>query len=88
MKLVLSTLALAGISLLAVQNAEAAQQTVRPDETYCLETSVGGGGSGGTINLCNFRTMAQCIASKVAQGDHCDINPILAFQEWNRRHAR
>lgn len=78
------------VFLTALASAEAAQR-LRKNETWCLETSVGGGGrggGGGTINLCNFETRAQCIASKVAQGDRCEINPVIAFQEWNKRHRQ
>lgn len=73
-------------SLLALQSANAYEK-VRRNETYCLETAVGGK-DGGTVNLCQFVTREQCIASKVAQGDHCELNPVLAFEEWNKTHRR
>ena len=91
MKVTVRTLLLLGVAFglaAAAQNAEAAQK-VRKNETWCLETALGGGlGGGGTINLCNFETRAQCLASKVTQGDRCDINPILAFERYrsNRRY--
>lgn len=78
------------VSLIALTSAEA-RQKLRKNETWCLETSTGGGGrhgGGGTMNLCNFETRAQCIASKVSQGDRCELNPVIAFEEWNRRHGR
>jgi hypothetical protein len=91
MKVTVGTLLLLGVAFAfaaAVQNAEAAQK-VRKNETWCLETAMGAGhGGGGTMNLCNFETQAQCIASKVTQGDRCNINPILAFERWNREHGR
>lgn len=71
-------------SLCAIQSAEAHSQRVPRNETWCLETGI----SSGTMNLCRFTTREQCIASKVAQGDHCELNPILAFEEWNRRQLR
>jgi hypothetical protein len=76
-------------SLIALQTADA-RERIRRNETWCLETALDGGrgGGGGTINLCQFETRAQCIQSKVTQGDRCDINPVLAFEEWNRRHGR
>jgi hypothetical protein len=91
MKLFGKTLVLFGALaalLTAAASAEAAQR-LRKNETWCLETSVGGGRyGGGTINMCNYETRAQCIASKVAQGDRCELNPVIAFEEWNRRHGR
>ncbi len=76
------------VLLLAAQSADASQR-LRKNETWCLETSIGGGsGGGGTMNLCNFETRAQCFASKVAQGDHCELNPVIAFEEWNKTHRR
>lgn len=76
------------VSLSAVQSADA-RQKLRANETWCLETAVGGGpGGGGTINICNFTTHAQCVASKVAQGDRCEVNPVIAFEQWNKTHHR
>lgn len=76
------------VSLSAVQSADA-RQKLRANETWCLETAIGGGrGGGGTMNLCSFTTRAQCVASKVAQGDHCELNPVIAFEEWNKTHRR
>ncbi len=76
------------VLLLAAQSADA--EKVRKNETWCLETAIGGGdgGGGGTMNICSFETRAQCVASKVAQGDQCDLNPVIAFQEWNKTHRR
>lgn len=91
MKVTVRTLLLLGVAfafVAATQNAEAARK-LRKNETWCLETPLGGGnGGGGTMNLCNFETRAQCLASKVTQGDRCDINPILAFERYrsNRRY--
>jgi hypothetical protein len=89
MKAPIQTLLLLGVAFgfaAAMQSAEAAQK-VRKNETWCLETALGGGlGGGGTVNLCNFETRAQCIASKVTQGDRCDINPILAFEQYRSNH--
>jgi hypothetical protein len=89
MKATIQTLLLLGVAFgfaAVMQSAEAAQK-VRKNETWCLETALGGGlGGGGTVNLCNFETRAQCIASKVTQGDRCDINPILAFEQYRSNH--
>lgn len=75
--------------LTALQSADA-RQRLRKNETWCLETRTDGGrgGGGGPINVCRFETRAQCIQSKVTQGDRCELNPVLAFEEWNRRHGR
>lgn len=67
-------------SLCGMQNAEAYSQDVPRNETWCLETGIGSG----TMNLCRFTNREQCVASKVAQGDHCELNPTLAFERWNR----
>ena len=75
------------VSLGAIQSADA-RQKLRANETWCLETAIGGADAGGTMNLCNFTTRAQCVASKVAQGDHCELNPVIAFEEWNKTHRR
>jgi hypothetical protein len=91
MKATVRTLLLLGVAFsfaATIQNAEAARK-LRKNETWCLETAMGGDrGGGGTMNLCNFETRAQCIASKVNQGDRCDLNPVIAFERWNRQHRR
>lgn len=91
MKRSVQTLLLLGVALgfaAVSQNADAAQK-LRKNETWCLETAIGGdSGGGGTINLCNFETRAQCIESKVAHGDHCELNPVIAFEQWNKTHRR
>jgi hypothetical protein len=71
-------LLLAGLGIaLAATNADA-REKLRKNETWCLETSVGGGdGGGGTIFECNYETRAQCIASKVSHADNCWRNPRL-----------
>jgi hypothetical protein len=59
--------------------AASAQQPVRANERYCLESY---GPRGGTAPwLCRFETLAQCIASKTAPGDKCYLNPWLAFRQ-------
>ncbi len=91
MKISIQTLLLLGIalSLVAVSQSADAAQKLRKNETWCLETAIGGGvGGGGTINLCNFETRAQCIESKVAHGDRCELNPVIAFEQWNKTHRR
>jgi hypothetical protein len=69
--------------LIAVQAANAYDK-VRPNETYCLETSMGPGGSAGPI-MCEYETMEQCFASKASKGDICELNPILAFERQDAR---
>lgn len=74
----IAALLLAGLGIaLAVSSADA-RERLRKNETWCLETSVGGGdGGGGTIFECTFETRAQCIASKVSHADNCWRNPRL-----------
>jgi hypothetical protein len=64
-------------------------QQVRRNETYCLDTPIGGGmGGGGTYLDCRFATMAQCYATRVGVGGMCMLNPRLAFRDrdgYNRR---
>jgi len=79
----MNKLAVAGalIVALAAVHGASAQERLRANERYCLESAGGGdnGGSGGSF-LCRYETMAQCIASKTTQGDRCMLNPWLAFQ--------
>jgi len=56
-----------------------AQQKLRKNETYCLQTSEGGGRGGGAPLLCRFETLAQCNASKTALSDYCMLNPVIGF---------
>ena len=42
------------------------------DQSYCMESSDGGGGS----NIeCSYETMAQCLASKIDHSSRCYPNP-------------
>jgi uncharacterized protein DUF3551 len=66
-------------ALIAMSGVASARQTVPKSQTYCLESTMGP--SGALMNNCMFSTMAQCIASKTAQGDQCSLNPVLAFQK-------
>ena len=61
---------------LAVAGNASAQQTVRANERYCLESL----SKGPNPLLCRFETYAQCVASKTAPKDGCLLNPQLAFQ--------
>jgi hypothetical protein len=79
----MNKLAVAGaliLGLAAMQGA-GAQERLRANERYCLETGDGGdqGGGGGSL-LCRYETLAQCMASKTTQGDRCMLNPRLAGQ--------
>jgi hypothetical protein len=57
-----------------------AQQSLRKNETYCLQAGAGGGqGGGDTPLLCRFETLAQCEASKTANSDWCMLNPVIGF---------
>ena len=80
----MNKLAIAGALIVALATVQgtSAQERLRANERYCLESADGGdhGGGGGSF-LCRFETMAQCIASKTTQGDRCMLNPWLAFQQ-------
>ncbi len=59
-----------------------AQQKLRKNETYCLQSGGGGGRGGGDAPLlCRFETLAQCNASKIANGDWCMLNPAIGFSK-------
>jgi hypothetical protein len=74
-------------AFVAVQGSAQAREKLRKNETYCLESYSGGDrGGGGSIRWCGYETMAQCQASKASQGDQCSLNPVLAFEQRNRRY--
>jgi hypothetical protein len=59
-----------------------AQQPLRKNETYCLQSGAGGGRGGGDAPLlCRFETLAQCNASKTANSDYCMLNPVIGFSK-------
>ena len=64
--------------LVPIMNADA-QQPLRKNETYCLQSSGGADGGGGMPLLCRFETLAQCNASKTANSDYCLLDPVIAF---------
>jgi hypothetical protein len=72
--LVLAASAFAGGSVLA-------QTPVPANQRYCLEVM---DATGPHPLLCRFETMAQCAASRTWAGDHCMINPVIAFQQRRR----
>ncbi len=66
-------------------------QQVRRNETYCLDTPMGGGGGhggGGSYLDCRFATMAQCYATRSGVGGMCMLNPRLAFRERDGYYRR
>jgi hypothetical protein len=58
-----------------------AQTPVPANQRYCLEVM---DATGPHPLLCRFETMAQCEASRTWAGDHCMINPVIAFQQRRR----
>jgi hypothetical protein len=88
METTMKTLTLFGallFGLVVVQASADARESLRKNETYCLESSQGGGSDGGgTFLQCRYETMAQCIASKTSQGDLCSLNPVLAFRQQGK----
>ncbi len=65
-----------------------AQQRLRRDETYCLQSSDGGVGGGGMSLHCYYATLAQCMASRTANGDWCMENPVIGFSKRQRNYDR
>jgi hypothetical protein len=74
-----------------LDTAQAGPQ-IRRNETYCLDTPMGGGhGGGGTYIDCRFATLQQCYATRIGVGGTCMLNPALAFRErdgYYRRYQR
>ena len=58
-------------TFIATEMNAMAEEKLRKNERYCLET----GGRGGGSRLCRYETMAQCIASKTGNSDNCYQNP-------------
>ena len=90
MKVTVQALLLLGVAVgfaAASQSADAAQR-LRKNETYCLDTPMGGavGGGGGTYLDCRFETMQQCYASRLGIGGTCMLNPVIAFSERGRAY--
>jgi hypothetical protein len=63
---------------LAAAGTAAAQERIRANERYCLESSSGGRGGGSSPLLCRFETFGQCMQSRTGPGDRCMLNPRLA----------
>jgi len=66
------------LSLLVPAMKSDAQQKLRKNETYCLQS---GGRSGGMSLRCRFETLAQCRAARVDRGDWCMQNPAIGFNK-------
>jgi hypothetical protein len=57
-----------------------AQEKLRKNETYCLQSGAGAGTGGGAAPLqCSYETLEQCLASKTANSDTCMLNPVIGF---------
>ena len=63
------------IALATALSAANAQERVRKNERWCLESKEGRGG-GGSL-LCRYESYEQCMASKTSVGDTCMKNPAL-----------
>lgn len=70
--------------LVAVQSSADARERLRKNETYCLETPMGGFG-GGSYTDCRFSTLAQCNATRMGVGGWCLLNPAISYQRRDSR---
>jgi hypothetical protein len=77
---------LGAVSAVVVGLASTAEAgPLRKNETYCLDTPMGGGGrGGGTYIDCRFETLQQCYETRIGIGGTCMLNPRLAFSERGR----
>jgi hypothetical protein len=73
-----AALAVAGVAVVGAGSAEAR------DYRYCL---VEGGYASGP-GTCYYNTYAQCMASASGRRAYCQVNPIFAFAEQNRRYVK
>ncbi len=81
--------AVLALALLVSMMKADAQQKLRRNETYCLQSSEGAGVGGGGMSLrCQYETLAQCNASKTANGDWCMENPVIGFSKKQRYYDR
>jgi len=55
-----------------------AQETLRKNESYCLQSAASGGG---TPLLCRFENQEQCLASKTTNSDWCMENATIGFSK-------
>jgi hypothetical protein len=63
------------ISLTALASAEG--RPVWPNERWCLNANMGGGGD---VIRCLYATYNDCMASRSANGEWCMLNPALGSE--------
>ena len=77
MKLHLQSAALAAVAVIALTAPASAQETVRANERYYLQSY----DPSPAPLLCRYENLQQCFASRTSPSDYCLLNPILAFRE-------
>lgn len=77
MKLNLQSAVLAAAAAIALAAPAFAQETVRANERYCLQSY----DPSPAPLLCRYENLQQCVASRTSLSDYCLLNPILAFRE-------
>jgi uncharacterized protein DUF3551 len=64
--------------VLTLSASSNAQEQLRKNETFCLQSGASGGGA---PLMCSFETREQCLASKTANSDWCMENPVIGFRK-------
>ena len=76
MKLHLQSTVLAAAAVIALTAPVSAQEPVRANERYCLQSY----DPQPAPLLCRYESLQQCSASRTSPSDYCLLNPILAFR--------
>ena len=77
MKLHLQSAVFAAAAAIALAAPVSAQETVRANERYCLQSY----DPSPAPLLCRYENLQQCSESRTSPSDYCLLNPILAFRE-------
>ncbi|MBX3524162.1 MAG: DUF3551 domain-containing protein [Xanthobacteraceae bacterium] len=77
-------LSLLAAAMLVPAGPLAAQSLYRllPHERYCMDAEFQGASTG---VLCRFTTIDQCLASRRSREEKCFLNPILAFEQQQKK---
>ncbi len=77
MKQHLQSAVLAAAAVIVLAAPAFAQEPVRPNERYCLQSY----DPSPAPLLCRYENLQQCLASRTSPSDSCLLNPWLAFRE-------